>query len=211
MTKQLTTQNATITTAAVEVKTLTISGKQVTLAVFRQLIEEPLIAEDGTLNGIPWGTVNHCPEKKYWDTEDCEMRDCAPDPTHLHVVWQKSSELRRARVADPNWWKTPFWSEVAGAYVQAAYCINSHQLPDGMRRVRRDGYVEVRFLLGDMSCGGEEPDGKYVNGHECLTSDDLEQTKAVLREEIAAEHARRHRHREVRAALAELPQLFIAV
>lgn len=44
MPKQLTVHNATITTAAVEVKTLTISGKQVTLAVFRQLREEQLIA-----------------------------------------------------------------------------------------------------------------------------------------------------------------------
>uniref|UniRef100_UPI00056CBB60 hypothetical protein n=1 Tax=Streptomyces exfoliatus TaxID=1905 RepID=UPI00056CBB60 len=63
MTKQLTTQNATITTATVEVKTLTISGKQVTLAVFRQLREQPLIAQDGTLNGEPWGIVNYPPDK----------------------------------------------------------------------------------------------------------------------------------------------------
>ncbi|MFC8724310.1 hypothetical protein [Streptomyces bacillaris] len=88
MTKQLTTQNATITTAAVEVKTLTISGKQVTLAVFRQLQEEPLIAEDGTLNGEPWGTVNYHPDK--WCTEDRRP--------HWHVVWQRGTELRRARV-----------------------------------------------------------------------------------------------------------------
>ncbi|MFF2944053.1 hypothetical protein ACFVSQ_29845 [Streptomyces niveus] len=85
MTKQLTTQNATITTAAVEVKTLTISGKQVTLAVFRQLREEPLIAEDGTLNGVPWGTVNYHPDK-------CSSGD------HWHVVWQRGAELLRARV-----------------------------------------------------------------------------------------------------------------
>lgn len=87
MTKQLTTQNATITTAAVEVKILTISGKQVTLAVFRQLKEEPLIAEDGTLNGEPWGSVNYHPDK------------CSDAAEHLHVVWQKGAELRRSNVA----------------------------------------------------------------------------------------------------------------
>ncbi|MBQ1118535.1 hypothetical protein [Streptomyces sp. C3-3] len=91
MTRQLTTQNATITTAAVEVKTLTISGKQVTLAVFRQLKEEPLIAEDGTLNGEPWGSVNYHPDK------------CSAAAEHLHVVWQKGTELRRAYVdGTPN-------------------------------------------------------------------------------------------------------------
>ncbi|MFI5739142.1 hypothetical protein ACIA9I_12305 [Streptomyces anulatus] len=87
MTRQLTTQNATITTAAVEVKTLTISGKQVTLAVFRQLQEEPLIAWDGTLKGEPWGTVNYHPDK------------CSDSPfAHSHVVWQRGVELHRARV-----------------------------------------------------------------------------------------------------------------
>ncbi|MFD0422424.1 hypothetical protein [Streptomyces parvus] len=86
MAKQLTTQNATITTATVEVKTLTISGKQVTLAVFRQLKEERLIAEDGTLNGEPWGSVNYHPD------------ECSAAAEHLHVVWQKGNELRRAYV-----------------------------------------------------------------------------------------------------------------
>ncbi|MEV7163129.1 hypothetical protein AB0N60_13630 [Streptomyces microflavus] len=92
MTKQLTTQNATITTAAVEVKTLTISGKQVTLAVFRQLREQPLIAQDGTLNGEPWGFVNYHPDK------------CGDDRfAHVHIVWQRGPELLRARVdRNPN-------------------------------------------------------------------------------------------------------------
>lgn len=90
MPNQLTTMNATITTAAVEVKTLTISGKQVTLAVFRQLREEPLIAEDGTLNGVPWGIVNYHPDK------------CGDAKEHLHVVWQHGDELRRAYVRAPR-------------------------------------------------------------------------------------------------------------
>lgn len=83
MAKQLTTQNATITTAAVEVKTLTISGKQVTLAVFRQLKRQPLIADDGTFNGEPWGIVNYHADK------------CADEHEHWHVVWQHGNELRR--------------------------------------------------------------------------------------------------------------------
>ena len=38
----LTTHNAEIKTATVEIRSLTVSGKQVTLAVFRQLREESL-------------------------------------------------------------------------------------------------------------------------------------------------------------------------
>lgn len=83
----LTTETAEITTAAVEIKTLTIRGKQVTLAVFRQLEEKPLFAETGDLNGIPWGRVNYHPDK------------CADSPGHMHLVWQEGDELRRARVA----------------------------------------------------------------------------------------------------------------
>lgn len=86
MTKVLTTQNAQITTASVEVKTLTISGKQVTQSVFRQLRELPLIADDGALNGVPWGYVNYHPDK------------CGDLKPHLHVVWQRGSDLLRSRV-----------------------------------------------------------------------------------------------------------------
>jgi hypothetical protein len=90
--KQLTTQNATLTTVAVEVKALTISGKQVTLSVFRQLQEEPLVAKDGTLNGVPWGYVNYHPDR------------CGDEAPHWHIVWQQGAELRRSRVMkEPRW------------------------------------------------------------------------------------------------------------
>lgn len=82
----LTVHNAAILTASAEVKTLTLAGKQVTLAVFRQVREKPLIAEDGSLNGKPWGVVNYHPDK------------CADTAPHLHVVWQDGVDLLRARV-----------------------------------------------------------------------------------------------------------------
>ncbi|MER5348932.1 hypothetical protein ABT093_01140 [Kitasatospora sp. NPDC002551] len=88
MAKQLTVHNATINTAAVEVKTLSISGKQVTLAVFRQLRDEQLIADDGTVNGQPWGFVNYHPDK------------CDGARAHKHYVWQRGDELLRSRVYD---------------------------------------------------------------------------------------------------------------
>lgn len=105
MTKQLTTQNATITTAAVEVKTLTISGKQVTLAVFRQLREEALLDGGGAFTGEPWGYVNYHPDK------------CDGDPQHLHVVWQRGSDLLRSRVNAP--WCAGLEHAAAAAYAEA--------------------------------------------------------------------------------------------
>ena len=89
--RRITTHEATVRTAAVEVKTLTISGKQVTLAVFRQLLKEDLIDErSGDLLGVPWGTVNY-----FWG-------DCV-EGRHLHVVWQKGTELRRCCPARFPW------------------------------------------------------------------------------------------------------------
>src|SRR5262245_33574543 len=82
---KLTAENAVIKTATVEVKALTISGRQVTLAVFRQLPDVDLISlSDLRLNGVPWGHVNYHPDK------------CADNPEHLHVVWQEGARLLRS-------------------------------------------------------------------------------------------------------------------
>lgn len=82
--KKLTAENAVIKTASVEVKTLTISGKQVTLAVFRQLPRRELFdGETLALNGIAWGTVNYHPDK------------CHDEAEHIHVVWQDKQSLAR--------------------------------------------------------------------------------------------------------------------
>jgi hypothetical protein len=77
--------DAKIRTVSVGIGALTISDRQVTLAVFRQLIEEPLIDQDTcSLNGLPWGFVN------YHDNKNC------PHDPHKHYVWQRGDELRRA-------------------------------------------------------------------------------------------------------------------
>jgi hypothetical protein len=89
----LTVLNAEIKTAAVEIRTLSVSGKQVTLAVFRQLKEEELVNRDGSLNGVPWGVVNYHPDK-------CGNDDDY-DP-HIHVVWQRGKELLRSFVWLPD-------------------------------------------------------------------------------------------------------------
>lgn len=90
MSKVLTVHNAELTTAAVEINTMKVSGKQVTLATFRQLQEEPVVDQGGNLCGLPWGTVNYHPDR------------CADSDEHLHVVWQKGDELRRAYEKPPK-------------------------------------------------------------------------------------------------------------
>jgi hypothetical protein len=80
--------DAKVRTMTVGIKAMTINDRQVTLAVFRQLLKEDLINyPDGTLAGIPWGLINYHPDK-------CEDEH---NP-HIHVVWQKGKELRRDTV-----------------------------------------------------------------------------------------------------------------
>jgi hypothetical protein len=87
MRRTISTTEATLQTATIEVRVITLSSKQMTLSVFRQLQEEdPLDRDTFALRGVLWGQVNY-----FWG-------HCQPD--HLHVVWQKEQELRRACVQD---------------------------------------------------------------------------------------------------------------
>lgn len=251
----LTVHNAEIKTAAVEIRTLTISGKQVTLAVFRQLREEPLVAKDGTLNGVPWGTVNYHPVPK-----QCEdVRD------HWHVVWQKGSELLRSTVTKSvRWSGESFWPgsgpDLLAAHVRAilsgagskfwggkiptldssynrrASLITSER---GIAVVCIDADDEVYSAIkADARTGSLVPipgegDGRVwweearlrVSQSAALRASrhlvdlavaDLpdKQLADLDREfdaEVDAELQRRRRHDQVRHAIADLPQLFIAV
>lgn len=83
----ITTSDVSINTASIEVKVMKIGNRQVTLAVFRQLPDEQIInPKTGMIEGIAWGKVNYHPD------------ECEEASEHLHVVWQKGNELRRATV-----------------------------------------------------------------------------------------------------------------
>jgi len=84
-------EQAALRTATITVRALTIDKRQVTLAVFRQLIRKPVLnRETGEFFGLPWGTVNYHPDR------------CADAGSHLHVVWQDGNELRRATESPPD-------------------------------------------------------------------------------------------------------------
>jgi hypothetical protein len=95
--------NGIINPMTVEIKTLMIDGKRMTPRIFRQLQKEDLIdPETGLLTGKPWGRVNYSPG------------DCTTEDEHLHVVWQKGSELRRACVTSRGF--SPF--EFSSDYIK---------------------------------------------------------------------------------------------
>lgn len=116
--RHITTREATVRTATVSVKVLTLDKRQVTLSVFRQLINEDLMYwnEDGSMSfaGVPWGTVNY-----FWP--GCGIEDWMSRDPHLHVVWQKGDELRRACV--------PSARNVAPSHKQS-YAMRFRELED---------------------------------------------------------------------------------
>lgn len=260
----LTVHNAEVKTAAVEIKTLTISGKQVTLAVFRQLKEEALIAEDGILDGVPWGTVNYHPDK------------CSDKADHWHVVWQKGLELRRSAVSKslgPYLDHTPFGCDAGDDWLASWVVgwLRGDLRPTPLAKsaaqtdwvtddpVKFSGWaIPVRAWPGTAHKAANasnslakaverlqqfdhEPPSYYADSDDRLARRraelvaETERCKAILDDEVeklaatvpqGASHAslraaldaavdaevvRRKRHVEVRGAIADLPQLFIAV
>ncbi len=196
----LTVHNAEVRTATVEIRTLTVSGKQVTLAVFRQLKSQPLIQGDGTLAGQPWGVVNYHPDK------------CGDDNEHLHVVWQSGTELRRAAHSAPS----PQWMRSANgdALIQALYCENGHRRPTGSGLIDDRFHRYYNFKVGGLTWFGGDPVSHNADAYsdpkpcpDLRSADLLVEVNAEAAEEI------RCRERELQSwqVLTELPQLFIAV
>ncbi len=245
----LTVQNAAITTASVEIKTLTVSGKQVTLAVFRQLLDKPLIRDDGTFAGQPWGTVNYHPDK------------CANDPAHWHVVWQEGDQLRRAAVTEKPVFDD-FWPDEGDPFITAWVfefaCTDRpwggyptkllQDLTTGDPWATLETALGVPVLVGldeparatAAACmevvrvqrhlralGGKEPElwlTRQMRDARDRVSTTTEALEKVVDElagidelhdefmaAVSREHERRQRHKAARAAISQLPQLFIAV
>lgn len=217
MSKALTVHNAEIKTAAVEIRTLTISGKQVTLAVFRQLREEPLIAEDGTLNGVPWGIVNYHPDK------------CANDGEHIHVVWQLGVDLMRCRVNAPK--LAGLRSRRAAAFLQVAIAEGLNDYTARRSTMNEWGVVvdegrqyskfvegrkdEISFRIRGMSFIAEV-DNEFFRSFRREIRADLSGRAAEIASVHGSASALADRlpvgaYKDTWKALNDLPQLFIAV
>lgn len=96
--KKLTAKNAVVKTASVEVKILTISGKQVTLAVFRQIVSEEYPAQCPDPEWPIWGWVNYH-----------HSSTCSYSTPHRHIVWQAGTELRKCVISEP-WASGSMWT-----------------------------------------------------------------------------------------------------
>jgi hypothetical protein len=90
VTTQPDTGNTSIETATVQIRTLNVDARQMTLSIFRQLIAAPAVNSEGRVQGKPWGVVNYHPDR------------CDDAKAHLHVVWQLDDQLRRGFVLAPE-------------------------------------------------------------------------------------------------------------
>jgi len=86
MEKVVTIKEASLATMSVELTAIKVNNKQMSLSIFRQIKREPYLDRE-TLEerGVLWGSVNY-----YWGGED-KYIDCGK----IHILWQKSDELRR--------------------------------------------------------------------------------------------------------------------
>lgn len=205
----LTTRNAEITTATVEIKTLTVSRKQVTLAVFRQVQYEDLYDYDGSMKGIPWGTVNYHPDK------------CAGGEEHTHVLWQKGSELRRAAVEKgQRIVRASKDQEGLAEYIQARFCMTGHNWDkfesedEGFKRDNRR-YMDdiIWFDLHGFRRFAKKPKSHY--GYGCPEPEEAREEAVRLwkyfRDDTEEQQDDIVRHTGQWKEMLDLPQLFIAV
>lgn len=215
----VTVENAQIKTAAVEIKTLTISGRQVTLSVFRQIQEEDIFDENLALKGVPWGTVNY-----FW------KEDFTKDK--IHLLWQRGKELRRCilfRKSSQKYHHSidgyEYVSQIKNnldVYYKIMWDIFVSEMPvKDVNQTSNDCLKNVGFLQRVLN---EKNDGKYHYYHkEELRDDDavklflekaifdLAENKKIMEREIAKKDTMVKKYSEMMETFISLPHLFIAV
>ncbi len=92
-------EEATVQERQITARVLTIGTKQVTQALYKQLVEKDIIDnETGKLKGPVWGWVN--------------LHDgCKEGRTHLHAIWEDNGQLKRC-VAYPSHKNSYRWCEL---------------------------------------------------------------------------------------------------
>jgi len=82
----ITIENVEIKGLTVEIKSLVVGRKQLTLSLMRQFINESIVDEDYMLlKGVPWGFINY-----FWGDDKDKTTNL-----YIHLIWQKQNELRR--------------------------------------------------------------------------------------------------------------------
>ena len=130
-------KSALISTASVEIKTLTLNGKQMTLSVFRQL---PRAVPVGGVAGSLWGTVNYHPDplcKGLYESE------------HLHVVSNAAGQLIRTFAVGPDMREELYHSHNRDCgYTYMWTCGHRRELSQELREclVSEDEWDDLRSL-----------------------------------------------------------------
>lgn len=215
----VTVENAQIKTAAVEIKTLTISGRQVTLSVFRQIQEEDIFDENLALKGVPWGTVNYFWKEDY--TKD-----------KIHLLWQIGKELRRCILLRKPYWRdhnrvsehdyVPVIKNNLDVYFKTLWDIFIAEMPSkDVNQTSNDCLMNVQFLRRVLD-GHKDGKYHYYNKEELRNEetvkmflenaiDILSRNKKILERETIKKDAMIKKYSEIIETFVSLPHLFIAV
>lgn len=150
MSKVIAADQAKVSTVSVDIQVVRVGNKQMTLAVFKQLVRKPLIDWNTVqLRGIPWGWVNY--------HKDCISAD------HLHVIWQDGNRLLRNDVYQYYIYKTSQWEEIRSRAKEAladaaAVHFLQREPEDGTgfwrefrEKLKQNGLIECRLGGVDLS------------------------------------------------------------
>jgi len=222
-TKKLSANEVSISAATVDIQMMRVGSKQMTLSVFRQL------ERDDDITGDLWGRVNYHPDK------------CGDEKLHLHAIWQKETELRRATIYYPGHVLTKnyiVWSknQPGAGWLCAAMLEGVRFHPDFWDQHGNDGFLEVPAKnpeLRNRVCIDENlwlPAKKYADSidvpknysdyrkkeieKECRRiagAKTAEQWKEEIREKLKETQDRFDSAFEEWEKLSNLRQLFIAV
>ena len=182
---QVETKNASLDTLSVTIQALHVSGKQMTLAVFRQLPMERATNRDGSLAALEfWGLVRYQikDEASLWAVASADgiLYRCKADPEGTSVeAWENCATAAKSELEQYR-----LWEPMAIAW--QAWRDDGHGTRDGKPAPPRPDYNLRHFSVGR--------DAYYV-----AACDDADARIVTAR-----------RFWQSRATLALLPQLFIA-
>ena len=126
-------QDVIIKTATIEVKVLSLSKKQVTLAVFRQLesCEEFIDMWELKVLGILWGRINY-------------HVNCSDFKKHIHLIWQKEDKLKRAVVY------REYYDELTHLFgPEIIRVVNNYYMDDYHSDEDKRIYKQIKVLMSD--------------------------------------------------------------
>src|SRR5579872_4526950 len=132
----LSPENTSVQERAVSIKVLTVGSKQVTQALYRQLIEEELVDWEGHIDEDAniWGRVNVC------------TRECKGLGKHFHVVYEKHGELRRSSVSYGFKAKDTLYADTRDNFYRTYDAERKAELQEDMRILERDWLASLSRL-----------------------------------------------------------------